>query len=246
MHSPPAPCPLPPAPCPLLLLPAYKCTAQPACNMPYICLTPLAPLSLRPAPQVHYAGRLQRVHHVLNEAVIDRGSFPGAVFLEIYVDGNFVTAAEADGLIIATPSGSTAYSMSAGGPMVAPSVPCTLLTPLAPLSLSFRPLIVPESSDIMVRLPGYSRSHARASFDGKHPLRVPKESNVHFTTSLCPLPVINMNTLDVDWYEGITQKLKWNQQIRDPPPPGQYESDLEAGLGGGRPWQAGGDGAGYS
>jgi NAD+ kinase len=149
--------------------------------------------------QVHWAGRLQRVHHVLNEAVIDRGAFPGAVFLEVYVDGNFVTAAEADGLIIATPSGSTAYSMSAGGPMVAPSVPCTLLTPLAPLSLSFRPLIVPESSDTLVRLPGYSRSHARASFDGKHPLRVPKESSVHFTTSLCPLPVINMNSLDVDW-----------------------------------------------
>ena len=68
---------------------------------------------------------------------------------------------QADGLIIATPSGSTAYSMSAGGPMVAPSVPGTLLTPIAPHSLSFRPLVVPESSEIEIHLPPSARSHAR-------------------------------------------------------------------------------------
>ena len=159
----------------------------------------------------------QRVHHVLNECVIDRGSFPGIVPLEIYVDGSYLTKAELDGLIIATPSGSTAYSMSAGGAMVAPSVPCTLLTPTAPLSLSFRPLIIPESSDILVRLPVYARSHARASFDGKQTMRIHRGSAIHFTTSLCPLPLINLGNYDSDWYSGITQKLKWNQQIRAPP-----------------------------
>ena len=70
---------------------------------------------------------------------------------------------QADGLIIATPSGSTAYSMSAGGPMVAPSVPGTLLTPIAPHSLSFRPLVVPESSEIEIHLPPSARSHARSA-----------------------------------------------------------------------------------
>lgn len=90
-----------------------------------------------------------------------RGSFPGTVQLEIYIDGAFVTVAEADGLVIATPSGSTAYSMSAGGAMVAPSVPCTLITPLSPHSLSFRPLIIPESSSLSIRLPSSARSHAR-------------------------------------------------------------------------------------
>ena len=69
---------------------------------------------------------------------------------------------QADGLIMATPSGSTAYSMSAGGPMVAPSVPSTLLTPIAPHSLSFRPLVVPESSQIEILLPTSARSHARS------------------------------------------------------------------------------------
>ena len=75
---------------------------------------------------------------------------------------------QADGLIIATPSGSTAYSMSAGGPMVAPSVPGTLLTPIAPHSLSFRPLVVPESSEIEIHLPPSARSHARCVFCYPH------------------------------------------------------------------------------
>lgn len=159
--------------------------------------------------------QLQRVHHVLNECTIDRGSFPNAVSLEIIIDGELVTVTEADGLIIATPSGSTAYSMAAGGSVVAPSVPCTLITPLSPLSLSFRPLIIPESSDILVRIPHKARSHARASFDGKVPLRLQRGSSISFTTSLCPLPMINTSALDHDWYQGITQKLKWNQGIRD-------------------------------
>lgn len=173
-------------------------------------------LRTRKRCEVFMDNKLVRVHNVFNECTIDRGASPSAIFVEISIDGMFITSAEGDGLIIATPSGSTAYSMSAGGPMVAPSVPCTLLTPLSPLSLSFRPLIVPETSVISVTLPYYSRSHARASFDGKHPMRVPRNTTVKFTTSLCPLPLINLGQLDSDWYEGITQKLKWNQQIRPP------------------------------
>ena len=89
------------------------------------------------------------------------GSSPTALSLELSIDGEFVTRAEADGLIVATPTGSTAYSMAAGGAMVAPSVPCTLLTPLSPHSLSFRPLIVPESSEVVVSVAESARTHAR-------------------------------------------------------------------------------------
>ena len=106
-------------------------------------------------------GQLQRVHNVLNEVLIDRGGSASMVQLELLIDGYHVTTVQADGLIIATPSGSTAYSMSVGGPMVAPSVPCGIITPIAPHSLSFRPIIVPESSDVEVHVPEAQRTHAR-------------------------------------------------------------------------------------
>lgn len=110
--------------------------------------------------EVFFDGNMQRVYHVLNECVIDRGPSPSVVMLETFIDGRHVTTAHADALIIATPSGSTAYSMGAGGPMVAPSVPCTLITPVAPQSLSFRPLVVPETSVIEIHIPTSSRTHA--------------------------------------------------------------------------------------
>lgn len=189
-----------------------NCLARVLSKQPLFCT-----LRGRKRCEVRYKHELVRVHHVFNECAIDRGSFPGAVLLEICIDGSFVTTVEADGLIIATPSGSTAYSMSAGGSIVAPSVPCTLLTPLAPLSLSFRPLIVPESSTINIHLPFYARSNARASFDGKNPMKIQRNTTFTFSPSLFPVPLINLGRLDSDWYEGITQKLKWNQAIRRPP-----------------------------
>lgn len=157
------------------------------------------------------------MHHVLNEVVIDRGAFPSTVLLEVFVDRTYVTSVEADGLIIATPSGSTAYSMSAGGPMVAPSVPCTILTPIAPLSLSFRPVVLPESSDVCIHLPKRSRANARASFDGKHSMRIKRDTSLFFSASLSPLPVITLSRMDHDWYDGITSKLKWNSPTRSLP-----------------------------
>ncbi|KAG2433044.1 hypothetical protein HXX76_008771 [Chlamydomonas incerta] len=187
-------------------------------------------LRTRKRCEVVHEGQLVEVHHVLNECVLDRGAFPGAVLLEIFIDGSYVTNVEADGLIISTPSGSTAYSMSAGGPVVAPSVPCTVLTPIAPLSLSFRPVVIPENSSICVHLPTCVRSHARASFDGKRTMRVRRGTSIFFTTSLCPLPVISLGRMDTDWYEGITSKLKWNQAIRQlpscPSPVGAKQQEL--------------------
>lgn len=158
-------------------------------------------------------GTLNGVHHVLNECLIDRGANPSMVNLECFIDGDHVTTIKADGLIIATPSGSTAYSLSVGGPMVAPSVPCALLTPIAPHSLSFRPLVVPESSDILIHLPCQSRRGARASFDGRSAMELEPGSSIQCHTSECPMPVVNLGQLDHDWYEGITQKLKWNDPI---------------------------------
>mmetsp|Transcript_364 Transcript_364/g.1123 ORF Transcript_364/g.1123 Transcript_364/m.1123 type:complete len:413 (-) Transcript_364:69-1307(-) len=158
-------------------------------------------------------GHLASTHHVLNECLVDRGAFPSMISVECFVDGEHVTTVKADGLIIATPSGSTAYSLSVGGPVVSPSVPCSLVTPIAPHSLSFRPLVVPESSDILIHIPDQSRSPVRASFDGRSSMTLQPGASIQCQTSLCPMPVVNLGKLDHDWYESITQKLKWNEPI---------------------------------
>ncbi|KAL6453181.1 POS5 NADH kinase POS5 [Candida maltosa Xu316] len=81
--------------------------------------------------------------HAMNDVTIHRGSLPNLTSVDIYIDNEFFTTTFADGLIFATPTGSTAYSLSAGGSITHPAVPCVLLTPICPRSLSFRPLILP-------------------------------------------------------------------------------------------------------
>ena len=82
---------------------------------------------------------------VMNEVVVDRGESPFLTHLDLFADNRFLTKVQADGIIIATPTGSTAYSMAAGGSMVHPTVPCILVTPICAHSLSFRPIILPAS-----------------------------------------------------------------------------------------------------
>ncbi|KAI5961484.1 POS5 [Candida theae] len=100
----------------------------------------------------------QEMIHAMNDITIHRGSSPNLTSLDIYIDNEFFTTTYADGLIFSTPTGSTAYSLSAGGSITHPAVACILLTPICPRSLSFRPLILPCSSDIMVRLSKTNRS----------------------------------------------------------------------------------------
>ncbi|KAL8824653.1 MAG: hypothetical protein Q9170_008088, partial [Blastenia crenularia] len=104
---------------------------------------------------------------VLNELVIDRGPSPYVSNLELYGDNNLLTVVQADGCIISTPTGSTAYSLSAGGPLTHPSIPGILLTPICPHTLSFRPMVLSDSLLLKICVPRSSRSTAYASFDGK-------------------------------------------------------------------------------
>ncbi|KAH8965188.1 hypothetical protein BDL97_04G105800 [Sphagnum fallax] len=112
---------------------------------------------------------------VLNEVSIGRGLSPYLSNLECYCDGLFLTSVQGDGLILSTPSGSTAYSLAAGGSMVHPQVPGILFTPICPHSLSFRPLLLPESVTLKVQVPKNSRDQAWASFDGKSRQQLSKD-----------------------------------------------------------------------
>ncbi|KAJ4977743.1 hypothetical protein NE237_008523 [Protea cynaroides] len=147
---------------------------------------------------------------VLNEVTIDRGISSFLTNLECYCDNSFVTLVQGDGLILSTTSGSTAYSLAAGGSMVHPQVPGILFTPICPHSLSFRPLILPEYVTLRVQVPFNSRGHTWASFDGKGRKQLaPGDALV---CSMAPWPVPTACQVDStnDFLHSIHDGLHWN------------------------------------
>jgi NAD+ kinase len=104
---------------------------------------------------------------VLNELVVDRGPNPTLSSTELFGDNEHLTSVQADGICIATPTGSTAYSLAAGGSLSHPDNPVMLISPICAHSLSFRPLILPDSMVIRVAVPYDARTTAWASFDGR-------------------------------------------------------------------------------
>ncbi|KAI9782526.1 MAG: NADH kinase pos5 [Peltula sp. TS41687] len=105
--------------------------------------------------------------HAMNDVVIHRGKDPHLAIVEVYVGGRFLTEAVGDGMIISTPTGSTAYSLSSGGSIIHPLVSSLLLTPICPRSLSFRPLVLPANTQVTLRLSEKNRgAEAEVSIDG--------------------------------------------------------------------------------
>ncbi|KAL8159439.1 hypothetical protein V2J09_000976 [Rumex salicifolius] len=147
---------------------------------------------------------------VLNEVTIDRGISSFLTNLECYCDHSFVTTVQGDGLILSTTSGSTAYSLAAGGSMVHPQVPGILFTPICPHSLSFRPLILPEHVTLRVQVPLNSRSPAWVSFDGKG--RKKLEPGDMLLCSMAPWPVPTSCQVDLtgDFLRSVHEGLHWN------------------------------------
>lgn len=106
--------------------------------------------------------------HAMNEVIIHRGKEAHLAIIEVFVGGRFLTEAVADGMIISTPTGSTAYSLSSGGSIIHPLVSSLMLTPICPRSLSFRPLVLPGNTPITLRLSDKNRGRElEVSIDGR-------------------------------------------------------------------------------
>lgn len=149
---------------------------------------------------------------ILNDVVIDRGPNGTMCTLEVYVDDEHITTVEADGIVIATPTGSTAYSLSAGGSLVHPDIPGILISPICAHSLSFRPLVIPDNVVLRIGVPYNARTSAMCSFDGKDRVELKQGDYVTISASRFPFPMIQNRKLGSDWFESLSTTLNWNQR----------------------------------
>jgi NAD+ kinase len=143
----------------------------------------------------------------LNDAVLSRGELSRLVLLRTRVNGEALTEFNADGLIVATPTGSTAYSLSAGGPILDPESGVLVITPICPHVLTNRSIIVAETSIIEIEVsdPDYP---VFLTLDGRQPTRVKRGSTINIRKAKKTLPLAALP--DVSFFNVVRQKLKWS------------------------------------
>jgi len=152
-------------------------------------------------------GRERAVETVLNDAVINKGALARLASIETSIDDHHLTIYRADGLIIATPTGSTAYSLAAGGPVVHPAVPAIVMTPICPFTLTNRPLIVADSSTITIHLEKRA-ADIMLTCDGQQGLEITAEDTITICKSPHPVHMIREPTQN--YYDVLKAKLHWS------------------------------------
>ncbi|XP_028135804.1 NAD kinase isoform X4 [Diabrotica virgifera virgifera] len=151
---------------------------------------------------------------VLNEVVIDRGPSPYLSNIDLFLDGKHITSVQGDGLIVSTPTGSTAYAVAAGASMIHPSVPAIMVTPICPHSLSFRPIVVPAGVELKISVSPDSRNTSWVSFDGRNRQELVHGDSLRVTTSIYPVPSICAQDQISDWFDSLAECLHWNVRKR--------------------------------
>jgi NAD+ kinase len=145
---------------------------------------------------------------VFNDAVVNKTALARLNTYDLYIDGVFVSSYRADGMIVATPTGSTAYSLSAGGPVLVPTVSALLVTPVAAHSLTHRPLVVPDSSQIEILLRS-EEEVAYLSLDGQPGLDLCDGDRVRCRRSR---HTVNLFRTGSDFFQVLRRKLKWGER----------------------------------
>lgn len=146
---------------------------------------------------------------VLNDVVINKGALARMIELRTTVDGRFVTVYKADGLIVATPTGSTAYSLSAGGPIMHPKTRTILLAPICPHTLTNRPIVLSDDAEVAIVLTAAS-DDVLLTLDGQRGLPLMKNDTV--TVRRSPYCTHLLMPTDRDYFHVLREKLRWGER----------------------------------
>ena len=147
------------------------------------------------------------VETVLNDVVINKGALARLAHIETYINDRYLTTYRADGLILATPTGSTAYSLAAGGPVIHPAVPAMVMTPICPFTLTNRPLIIPDAATVTIKLEKRS-ADIMLTFDGQQGLAIDDRDTIAVCKS--PHPIYMISEPNQPYYDVLKAKLRWS------------------------------------
>ena len=154
-----------------------------------------------------------RSDFALNDVVINK-SAARIVNLEVHVNGQYMTSYRADGLIISTPTGSTGYSLSAGGPIIHPSMNALVLSPICPFTLTNRPIVIPNQSTLEVRL--ITEEEVQVTMDGQSGYPMYRDDVLEIKQG--PAPVSLIQAKGKNYYQILRQKLHWGRPADDQKP----------------------------
>jgi NAD+ kinase len=149
-------------------------------------------------------------HIALNDAVITKAARSRMVDLSVWIGDDFVTRVKADGLIVATPTGSTAYNLAAGGPIVQPNVDALIVTPIAPHTLTNRPVVIPAASTVRVQPLVNGLDEVYATFDGQTAYRLQTGDELIVRRADACLRLMRPTTRS--YYQVLRTKLKWGER----------------------------------
>jgi NAD+ kinase len=149
-------------------------------------------------------------HIALNDVVVTKTARSRLIELSVSVGAEFVTRVRADGLIVATPTGSTAYNLAAGGPIVQPNVDALVLTPIAPHMLTNRPIVIPATAAVRVQPLMGERDEAFVTFDGQAGFELEAGDEVVIERAAAPVRLVRPSTRS--YFEVLRTKLKWGER----------------------------------
>ena len=159
--------------------------------------------------QLLRAGQCLGNYDALNDVVMNQSPLARITDFEVRVNGAFVANYKADGLIVSTPTGSTAYSLAAGGPVLTPNMPGFVITPVAPHALTNRPLVVPDTSLIEVSMQ-VSREAAYVTVDGQQGMELEDGDVVQCRKSQYSVKLLKL--ADRSFFDVLRAKLKWGER----------------------------------
>jgi NAD+ kinase len=159
--------------------------------------------------EVLRGGKVVAQHRALNDAVLNKGAVARMIDLDLHIDGGYVCSYKADGLIVSTPTGSTAYSLAAGGPIIYPVVEAFVITPICPHTLTNRPLVIPNSARVEVDFRADDES-VYLTLDGQVGVHLKNGDRVSVAKSSSKLRLVRPSKKT--YFEILRSKLKWGER----------------------------------